>query len=68
MSKPTEVFPTRYSNNSQDSNLVLDLVFLQPNLSEQNNHYIHPDWRLTSDHASISVDILIAKEHILTTK
>ena len=43
ISKPTESFSTRYSNNVQDSNLVLDLVFLQPNSTEYNNHHIYPD-------------------------
>ena len=28
ISKPTENFPTRFSDNNQNSNLVLDLVFL----------------------------------------
>ena len=28
LSKPTEYFPTRYSDNIQDLNLVLDFVFL----------------------------------------
>jgi len=30
ISKPTENFPTRYSDNDQDSNSILDLVFLYP--------------------------------------
>ena len=68
ISRPPEFLPTRYSNNSQDSNLVLDLVFLQPNLTKQNNHHIYLDWRLTSDYAPISVDISIAEEYIQTTK
>jgi len=60
--KPTEILPTRYSDNTQDSNLVLDLVFLHPNSIEHNNHHIHPEWRLTSDHAPITIDIHIHKE------
>jgi len=43
LSKPTELFPTRYSNNDQDSNSILDLVFLWLSSSEFNNHHIHPD-------------------------
>ena len=43
ISKPAEFFPTRYSNNAQDSNLVLDLVFLHPFSPEFNNHHICPD-------------------------
>jgi len=43
LSKPTEHFLTRYLDNDQDSNSVLDFVFLQPFLSEFNNHHIHPD-------------------------
>jgi len=43
LSKPTEFFSTRYPNNVQDSNLVLNLVFLHPNLLEHDNHCIHPN-------------------------
>ena len=68
ISRPTKFLPTRYSDNGQDSNSVLDFVFFQPNLTKQNNHHIHPDWRLTSDHAPISVNISIAEEYIQTTK
>ena len=64
LSKPTKSFSTRYSDNDQDSNSILDLIFLWPFFSEFNNHHIHPDWRLTSDHTSISVDIPIFDEHI----
>ena len=66
ISKPTENLSTRFSNNDQNSNLVLDLVFLWPFLSEFNHHYIHPDWRLLSDHAPITINITINKEHIST--
>ena len=62
--KPTGFFSTRYSDNDQDSNSVLDLVFLCPFSSEFDNHYIYSDWRLTSDHTSILVNISIFNECI----
>ena len=68
ISKPTENFSTRYSDNDQDSNSILDLVFLYPNLIELNNYHTHPDWRLSSDHISISVDISIVEEQIQSSK
>jgi len=43
LSKPIENFPTRFSDNNQNSNLVLDLIFTQPSSIEFNQHYIHPD-------------------------
>ena len=64
LSKPTEFFYTRYSDNDQDSNSVLNLVFLYSHSSEHNNYCIYSDWRLTSDHAPITVDILIFKKHV----
>ena len=63
ISKPIEYFPTRYSNNDQNLNSVLDLVFLQPDSVELNTHQIHPDWRLSFNHAPISITIPIIKEH-----
>jgi len=50
-----------FSDNTQDSDSVLDLVFLHPNSSEIDNHHIHPEWRLTSDHAPITVNIWFLK-------
>jgi len=64
LSKPTKFFPTIYSDNIQDSNLVLDLVFLHPNSMEHNNHCVYLEWRLTSDHAPITVNISILKERV----
>jgi len=68
ISKLTEFFPTRYSDNNQDSNSVLDLIFLWPFSTEFDNHHIHFDWRLTSDHTPITVNISIFDEHIPTKK
>ena len=39
-----------------------------PESTEQNNHLIYPNWRLTSDHTSLTVDISIFKEYIQTRK
>ena len=68
ISKPTENLFTRFSNNDQDSNSILDLVFLWPFSLEFNNHCIHPDWRLLSDHAPITIDVSISNEHISTKR
>ena len=62
LSKPTEFFPTRYSNS------VLDLVFLWPFSTEFNNYQIHSDWRLTSDYTLITINISIFEKCILTKK
>jgi len=66
ISKSTENLPTRFFGNYQDSNSILNLVFLQSFLLEFNNHYIYPDWRLLSDHAPITINVSISDEYILT--
>ena len=68
VSKPTEILPTRYSDNTQNSNSVLDLVFLHPNSTEHNNYHIYLEWRLISDHIPITIDIHIYKEQVQTRK
>jgi len=68
LSKPTEYFLTRYSGNQQDSNLVIDLIFLRPELMEHNNHSIYPNWKLISNHAPLTVNISIFKKHIQTRR
>ena len=49
-------------------NLVIDLMFLRSGLMELNNHSIHPDWQLFSDHASLTVTIPITEENIISSK
>ena len=68
LSFPIERFPTRFSDNSNNSNSVIDLMFLRCDSEEINSHIIHPDWRLTSDHAPLTISIPIVKEHISTQK
>jgi len=64
ISNPIENVPTRFSDNNNNADSVLDLVFLHPFSSKFNCHVIHLDWRLSSDHTLITVDILIQEERI----
>ena len=64
--KPIENFLTRFSDNDQNSNLVLDLIFTWPSSTEFNWHHIHLDWRLSSNYAPITIDIPIRDEDIPT--
>jgi len=56
--------PTRYFDNNNDSNLVIDLMFLCYDSSELNNHSIHPNWHLTSNHVPLTITIPINEENI----
>jgi len=68
LSNLTESFSTRYLDNNQDSNSVLDLVFLHPLTPEFNNYHIRSDWKLISDHAPIIINISIPDKFIQTRK
>jgi len=68
LSIPTNQVSTRYSGNCQEANSVLDLMFPCFGSDELDNHVIHPDWKLTSDHAPLIIAIPIIKEHIQTKK
>ena len=56
--------PTRYSDNDNDSKSVIDLMFLHCDSSELNNHSIHPNWYLTSNHVLLTITIPITEENI----
>ena len=68
LSNPTDQVPIQYSDNEYDSNSIINLIFLYSSSSELDNHSIHPDWRLLSDHALLIIVIPIAKEHIVSNK
>ena len=60
--------PIRYADNQDNSDSIIDLMFLRPMSEEFNNHSILLDWRLSLDYALIIVKILILEEKILTRK
>ena len=53
---------------AEESNSVIDLMFLRYGLSKLDHHSIHPENRLSSDHAPLSIDIPIFEEVIPTSK
>jgi len=54
----------RYIDNSNNSNSVIDLIFLQPDLVEVDNYLILSELWYSSDHAPLTVDISINEEFI----
>jgi len=59
---------TRYLDNVNDSNLVIDLMFLQNRSNKLNNYSIHPNWHLTLDHAPLTIIIPIIEESVISSK
>ena len=68
LSNPANPCSTRYSDTSGDANPVLDLMFLCSNSLELNSHHIHPESRLSSNHALLSIEIPIIKEVVQSLK
>ena len=60
--KSTNQVPTRYLDNSNNSNSVINLIFLWLISSEFDNYTIWPEWRLLPDHTPLTINIAIFKE------
>ena len=68
LSYPTNLISTRYSDNDQSLNLVINLIFLRYSSEELKNYTIHPKQRLALDHAPLTITISIEKQYILNRK
>ena len=68
ISELTNCVSTRYSDNQQELDFVIDLIFLRPTSSEHDNHSIYPDWHLISDHTPLIMNIAILKKDIQMRK
>ena len=64
----TNPSPTRILDTAGSTNSVIDLMFLWFGSSELNQHSIHPDCHLFSDHAPLIITIPIVDEFINTSK
>ena len=58
--------PTRFMDNSQDSNSVIDLVFLPPNNSGFSKHTLHPDIWKSFNHVPLTIEVDIKDINIDT--
>ena len=68
LSIPTHWVSTRYLDMTGKANSVINLMFLWSSSMELNNHSIHPDWWLSSDHTPLTVTIPITEENIISSK
>ena len=66
LSKSTNQVPTRYSDNANDLNSTINLMFFRLSLLEFNNYTIYPEHWYLSDYTPLTVDISIFKEHVPT--
>ena len=64
LSKSTNQVSIRYSDNIQNMNSVINLIFLRPNSLEFDNYTIHSESCYLSDHTLLTVDISIVKEFV----
>ena len=65
---PTNPSPTRFLDTADESNSVIDLMFLHYGSSKLNHHSICLDCHLSSDHAPLIINIPINDEFINSSK
>ena len=65
LSNPTIQVPTRYLDNTNDINSVIDLMFLRPNSSEIDNYTIYSKLQYSLDYTLLTVDIFLIEEFVL---
>jgi len=65
---PINPGPTRFSDTAGEANSVIDLMFLRCGSTELDRHFILPDYRLSSDHAPLTINIPIGDEIVQSTK
>ena len=63
-SHSTNLVPIRYLDNENNSNSIIDLIFLRPNLLEFDNYTILSNLQHSLDQAPLVVNISIAEEFI----
>ena len=68
LSSPTHNVPTRYLDSDNNSNLTINLMFLQSGSRELNNYSIYSDLQLSLDYVPLTVSIDIAEENIVLFK
>ena len=64
LSVPIQQVSTCYVDSFNNANLVTNLIFLYPNLSEIDNHQILPKLWYLLDYASLVVNIFIKEEYV----
>ena len=64
LSLPLNPGPTKFIDNSCDSNSIIDLIFLPPNNRGFGQHVLHPDIYKPSDHISLVIEVGIADTDI----
>ena len=64
LSLPLNPSPTRFANNTQDSNSIIDLVFLPPENREFGQHMLHPDIHKPFDYVLLAIEVGIMETNI----
>jgi len=64
LSPPINPGPTRFADNSRDTNSVMDLAFINPNNSGFGQHSLHPELCRPSDYVPLIIEVSINETNI----